>query len=74
MVEQFFRVYSNLGQSEPFAWTSPENSCDSDTCLSCKIFSNPEIVKVFHGCDYDILLILTDLGMEVNSFIFYLKI
>jgi len=29
------------------------------------VFSNPKIVKIFHGCDYDILLLLTDLEIDI---------
>ena len=29
------------------------------------VFGNPDIVKIFHGCDYDILLLLTDLEIEI---------
>ncbi|CAI2360287.1 unnamed protein product [Moneuplotes crassus] len=29
------------------------------------VFGDPAVVKVFHGCDYDILLLLTDLEVEV---------
>ena len=29
------------------------------------VFANENIVKIFHGCDYDILLLLTDLEVEV---------
>lgn len=42
-------------------------ACDNDMSPLAPVFANPNIVKVFHGADYDIVCLKRDYGFEIHN-------